>query len=658
MQSLLESVLLVPTVLVVVLAFGAVIRRLLGVRLGPVRTVLAAVLALLLAEPLLTTFLPDPQRAEPATALLFGALALACASAASMAVIVVAEVVVPEGSLPGPVEVWRGGRSRAARARRYAQILRIAVRQGLGRFLRGRRHTGLRTSAERRDLARSLRRALDEGGVTFVKLGQQLSTRRDLVPREFAEELAALQDEAAPVAWEQVRAVIAAELGRPVEAVFAAVDPVPLAAASVAQVHAARLADGTDVVLKVQRPGIAAVVERDLDILLTLAATLEDRTSWGRTLGLLGLAAGFADALREELDFTTERDNLAAMAAALGASPCRGVRVPVPHADLSTGRVLVMERLAGTPVGAAQPALVALGPDGRSRVAGALLATVLDQMLDHGLFHVDLHPGNVLLRPDGSLGLLDLGSVGRLDSTTRAAFGRLMAALGSADSLTAGDALLELLDRPAEIDERELERALGALIVRYTAPGASVGAAAFTALFRLVTAHRLPIPAQVAAVFRTFATLEGTLALIAPGFDLVAEARAAGRSRVAQTLTPQRLRRSAEEELSALLPLLRRLPRRVDRIADAVEHGRLAVNVRLFADARDRRLVTGLVHLTLTAVLGAVAGVMAVLFLALSGGPQVTDTVRLFPVFGYGLLVVCVVLVLRVLVVVLRQDRV
>jgi ubiquinone biosynthesis protein len=137
----------------------------------------------------------------------------------------------------------------------------------------------------------------------------------------------------------------------------------------------------------------------------------------------------------------------------------------------------------------------------------------------------------------------------------------------------------------------------------------------------------------------------------------VAEARAAGRMRVAQALTPQRLRRSAEEELSALLPLLRRMPRRADRIADAVEHGRLAVNVRLFADARDRRLVTGLVHLTLTAVLGAVAGVVAVLFLDMSGGPQVTDTLRLFPVFGYGLLVVFAVLVLRVLVVVLRQDR-
>jgi ubiquinone biosynthesis protein len=215
---------------------------------------------------------------------------------------------------------------------------------------------------------------------------------------------------------------------------------------------------------------------------------------------------------------------------------------------------------------------------------------------------------------DGSLGLLDLGSVGRLDSSSRRAFGRLLAALGSADSLTASDALLELLDRPDEIDERDLERAMGSLIVRYTAPGATLGAAAFTALFRLVTAHRLPIPAQVAAVFRTFATLEGTLGVIDPDFDLVTAARSAGRDRVVQSLIPERLRRSAEDEFAALLPVLRRLPRRVDRIADAVEHGRVTVTVRLFADGRDRRIVTEWVHLGLTTALCAAAGLMAVLF--------------------------------------------
>jgi ubiquinone biosynthesis protein len=655
--TFLDALLLISSTVLTVLVFGAVIRRLLGVRPGPVRTLLAAVLALLVAGPLLQAFLPAPEEADTTTAVLFFLLAVCCASLLAMVVLVIAEVVVPDGSLPGPIELWRGWRARVVRTRRYVQVLRIALRHGLGRFLRGRRHLGVASPAARRDLARSVRRAMDDGGVTFVKLGQQLSTRRDLVPVEFAEELSRLQDQAAPVPWPEIRVVLTAEFGRPVEEVLAWVEEAPLAAASVAQVHAARLPDGTDVVVKVQRPGIAAVVERDLDILRHLARMLESRTDWGRSMGVVQLATGFSDAVREELDFTTERDNLRAMAAAVAASPCRGVRVRVPEPVLSTARALVMERLIGRPLGAAGHALAAMGMQERRALAGALLATVFDQVLDHGLFHVDLHPGNVLLLDDGTLGLLDLGSVGRIDGTTRLAFARLLGAVGSGDSLTAGDALLELVDRPEEIDERALERALGGLIVRYAAPGATMGADVFAALFRLVTAYRLSIPPQVAALFRTFATLEGTLALLDPAFDLVGAARETARGRFASSLTPERLRRSAEEELVALLPILRRFPRRVDRIADAAEHGRLTVNVRSFADSRDRRWLTGLVHQALLTVIGASAGVMAALLLGTQGGPSLTDTIRLFPVLGYALLIISAVLVLRVLVAVFRYEQ-
>ncbi len=184
---------LVVATLLTVLAFGAVIRRLLGVRVGLVRTTLAGLTALLVAGPLLQAMLPDGSEVPLGTALMFGALAVCGASVVAMVAVVVAEVIVPDGSLPGPIELWRSWRSRLARTRRYAQVLRIALRHGLGRFLRGQRHGGLESSTSRRELARSLRRALDEGGVTFVKLGQQLSTRRDLIPTEFADELAKLR---------------------------------------------------------------------------------------------------------------------------------------------------------------------------------------------------------------------------------------------------------------------------------------------------------------------------------------------------------------------------------------------------------------------------------------------------------------------------------
>ncbi|WP_255657313.1 AarF/ABC1/UbiB kinase family protein [Actinoplanes sp. L3-i22] len=648
MTKAFSVLLFIPFLAVTVLAFAAVIRRLLGVRVGPGRTLLAGVLATLVTSPILAALAPpDP---GSVTALEGTLLVLAAASIAAllaMTALVVLEVLLPAGSLPGPVETWRGLRRRVERTRRYSTIVRIALRHGLGRFLRGPARPGPTSAAARRKLARSLREALDEGGVTFVKVGQLLSTRRDLLPAEFVEELTALQDRAAPVPWAEIAPALAG-LG----AGLAEVDEQPLAAASVAQVHAARLADGTPVVVKVRRPGVAAVVERDLDILLRLAGVLEARTSWGRSLGVRRLALGFADALREELDFTVERDNLQTMAAALATSPGRGVEVPFAYAELSSERVLVMRRLPGTPLGAAGTVLDGLDDERRHRIAAGLLDSLLDQVLVHGIFHADLHPGNLLVAADGSLGMLDLGSVGRLDAVTRAAVGRLLAAVGRGDAVGASDALLDLADRNEDVDERDLQRALGMLLVRYAAPGSSAGVAAVSALLRTFTAYGLGVPAPVAAVFRAFATLEGTLGLLRPGFDLIAQARESGSRRILGTFAP----RAVEEELVALLPMLRGLPRRLDRLGDAAENGRLRLNVRLFSDDQDRRVVTGLVHQALLTVIGAAAGVMATLLLGSGDGPRVTASVGLFPVLGYGLLVVSVVLVLRVLAIILRRD--
>ncbi len=647
-----------------VVGLVAIVRRLLGVHVSFLRSAVAAAAALVIARPLLDSLIDEPPvsggpAGEPVTTelLLYLALLTVFAFVVAMVLIVIAEVLVPDGSVPGPLDLWRSGRARLSRSGRYVEILRIATRHGLARFLRGRRHLALGTSAERRELARALRRALEDGGVTFVKLGQQLSTRHDLLPEEFTGELAQLQDGAAAIPWEQVREQVRLETGRDPEELFAEVDPTPLASASIAQVHAARLLTGERVVVKVQRPGIGHDVDRDLDIVSRLAATLDGRTDWARALGVRELAAGFAAALREELDFRIERDNMLGVAAGLADADGRHIRVPVPVAELSGGRVLVMERLDGVPLGSAEPVLARLGPEERRRIAHTLLRTVIDQLLQTGIFHVDLHPGNVLVAGDGTLGMLDLGSVGRLGAKTRRAMAQFLAAIGTGDSVAATDALLELVERPEIVDERSLEQALGVLILRFTAGGSVDGAAAFTSLFGLINDYRLGVPPEVAAVFRAMATLEGTLRAIDPGYDLVTEARAMGRKRIAAQLAPTHLKDTMEQELGALLPILRRLPHRVDRIADAVEHGRLSANVRLFADARDRRIVTNLVHRTLLTVLAATAGMMAVVLFTIKGGPMVTGQTSLYTVLGTSLFLVSVVLVLRVLLIVLRREE-
>jgi ubiquinone biosynthesis protein len=647
------AVLIVVSVVGIVGGFALLARRLLGLRFGMVRLLVAGLAAFAVAGPIARAVTgPLPATGDAATPVWFLILIAACALVVAMVFLVVAEALVPSGSLPGPMELRRELRGRIARARRYSQISRILVRHGLGPYLRGRRRAELDTPAGRQRLARSVRQALEEAGVTFVKLGQVLSTRPDLLPHEFVEELGQLQDHVAPAAWDQVEQALTAELGAPVDEVFARFDRRPLAAASVAQVHAAQLRSGVEVAVKVQRPGIRVVVERDLDIVARLARTLEGRTRWARSIGTRELALGFAGAVREELDFRIEAANMAGVAASADGA----VRIPTPYRPLCGERVLVMQRLDGTPLKAAEPVIAERGLD-RDTLARALLECVLRQIMLSGVFHADPHPGNVLVLADGRLGLLDFGSVGRLDRLLRAALQRLLLAMDRGDALGASDALLEVMLRPDEVDQERLERALGQFMARYLNPGASPGVRMFSDLFRIVSAYGLSVPPEVAAVFRALATLEGTLAQLSPGFNLVAEARLFAGREGPERLDPASARQLVADELATLLPMLRRLPRRVERIASAAEHGRLSVHVRLFADQRDRRHLTGLLNQVLLTILAATAGIMAVLLLGAPGGPEVTTTVSLYQLLGYNLLVVCAILALRVLVLIFRPDR-
>jgi ubiquinone biosynthesis protein len=271
-----------------------------------------------------------------------------------------------------------------------------------------------------------------------------------------------------------------------------------------------------------------------------------------------------------------------------------------------------------------------------------------------GIFHADPHPGNVLLGEDGQLALLDFGSVGRLDSALRASLQRLLLAVDRGNAAWLADTLLDIARRPDELDEVALERALGQLLARHVKPGLTPDVRMFTDLVRILADHGLSVPPDIAGAFRALATIEGTLTGLAPGFDILDEARAFATRHLAGQLSPNALRASAADELPALLSIMQRLPRRLDRLTDALQDGRLSVRVRLLADDRDRRYVTSLAHQFILAFLAAATGIMAALMLGLHGGPKVTHTVTLYAFFGYCLLVFAGVLALRVLVLVFR----
>ncbi len=635
-------------------------RRLLGLPVGALRALIAGLLGFIVGEILGSAL----RASQPGHLAAFLTVALGVPLIVAMVFIVLAEALVPSGTLPQPLELIQGTRRAISRARRYSQITRIAVRHGLGPYLRGRRSRDAAISG-RAALAVSLRRALEEGGVTFTKLGQLLSTRSDLLPEEFIAELSRLQDRAEPAPWEQVQELIAASIGMPAGEAFAELATEPAAAASIAQVHKARLrcddGPGAEVAVKVQRPGIRATVEQDLDILLRLAYRLEDRARWARAVGVVGVVGGFAAAIREELDFRVEARNMAAVAAtwadqqrAIGGSVV--VVLPGVHARLSTEHVLTIDWLDGINLRAAGQRIDEGGLD-RPALARALLRSMVFQITEGGVFHADPHPGNIMLLRDGRLALLDFGSVGRLDGQQRSALQDLLIALGRADPAALRDALLELVTRPDEVDELQLERALGQFLARHLAGGAGAAATSemFTDLFRLASRFALAIPPAIATVLRTLGTLEGTLTLLTTGVDIASEAREYAAARVAGQVSARAVRKSATDELMSVLPVLRRLPRRFDRITNAVEQGRLSLNVRLLADERDRRVVTDLANQFLLTILGAASGIMGALLLGVSSGPKVAQDVSLSALIGYNLLIVTAVLVLRVLFTIFRR---
>ena len=551
-------------------------------------------------------------------------------------------------SIPHPVKALK---RRGRRVSRYAQITRIAIRNGLGPSLGLGRHTE-DGQARQVPFARRLRHSLEECGGMFVKLGQVASTRSDLVSPPVAEELSHLQDNVAPAPPEGVRELLEEELDAPVEEVFAEFDWKPLAAASIGQAHRARLHSGQQVIVKVQRPGVADSVHRDLDVLDQLATMVEQRTAWGAEYRVSDLADEFAERLREELDFEIEARNASDIAANLDGDG--KVRIPTVFHDLTTRRVLVMEWLDGLSVRETD-AIDELGFDRRA-LAEELLRCMMQQMLVDAQYHADPHPGNVMVLRDGCLGLIDFGAASRIDPLQQTAIRDVMVGVSQRDADVLRQAVLQVATLRRDVDDEELERALSRFMTRHLGPGMVPSAAMFNDLLQLFFTFGINLPPELSTFFRALITLEGTLTTLSPGYPVIDRAEAIAGEWMRARLAPSTLEELAREELVRMGPTLRRLPRRLDRMASQIERGNLRARVSLFADPHDERVVTKLVNRTVLALAGGVVGLIGAILVGTKGGPPFAGDTSLYQFFGYFSLFCSVVLIMRVIVSVLHDG--
>ena len=549
----------------------------------------------------------------------------------------------------------RAVRRRVDVIRRYRELLGLIRAQGFGPLL----GAGGKAERQAEPVGVRLRRVLEQAGGVYVKLGQIAATRVDLLPPGVCDELATLQNRAPSEPPDGVRAVIEAELG-PVDEVFARFDWEPLAAASIGQTHTARLPSSEEVVVKVQRPGIAEVMERDLAALGLLARLAERRTALGRSLRSGEVLDQFARSLRAELDFRGEVRSMVDMAALVAADQAGGdgdraggrppVRVARVFPDLCTARVLVQERFDGFTVGDVHE-LAASDVD-RGALASGLLRTVLRQVLTYGFFHADPHPGNVFVLRDGTLGLIDFGAVGRLDPIQRAAVVDMFGAMVRSDVPMLRDAIERVTDLGDAPSGDQLERTLARLVAESVRPGGQVSPTALQDLVPALAGLGITLPGDLVLLTRALVTLDGTIGVLAPGMSVVSAALEVAGPAAEAPVDPEEMIR--QELLTAALRL-RHLPDRIDRLATLATRGDL--RLRTVASEDERRLVRTLVDRALLAVVGAAMLLTSGLLLSApeAGRARVGDT-SLLDVLGYGGLLAGTVLVLRAVGAVARDG--
>ncbi len=522
---------------------------------------------------------------------------------------------------------------------RMQDVVSILIRYGFGDLMQRLGLVGLLASAGKvlplgrtEEIARlpppeRVRRAMEEMGPSFIKLGQVLATRVDIFPEDWIEAFGQLQSNAPPIAFDLIRKRMAEELGADPDDVFAFVDPKPLAAASIAQVHRARLRDGTEVVIKVRRPGIRNIIDADMRLLQRIAHIIENESVELARYQPVAVVQQFRHSLRVELDLATECHHAERIAAELEEDS--GVVIPKVYWEWTSARMNVQGLIEGHRASD----LTALDQAGIDRrlIAKRGARAFFRMMFENGFFHAGPHPGNVFCLPEDRIGLIDFGMVGRLSTRRRTQIVSLLFGMVQRDAEQVSEILLEWT-QDSEVREEVLVQDVDAFVDRYhSVPLSELDLGAMMLdIAALLREHHLALPPDLALMIKVFLTLEGLGRRLDPDFDMASEAQPYLRQSMIKRYSPQSMASQGWRALGDTLDIVSGLPQDIKRILRSARKGQVGVNVDIsqlkhFGEQVDHsanRLTVGVV--TASLIVGSSIA------LTVDGGPALLG----LPVFG------------------------
>ncbi|WP_406677585.1 ABC1 kinase family protein [Moorella sp. ACPs] len=532
-------------------------------------------------------------------------------------------------------------RRRYVHLHRYRQVVNVLARYGFGYLLDQLGLGELILRQPRREAPLSpgarLRLALAELGPTFIKLGQILSTRPDLLPPEIIAELARLQDQVPPFPFAEVKQTVEKELGQPLEQLFHEFDPEPLAAASIGQVHRATLPEGDQVIVKVQRPGIAEQVRVDLEILFDLARLAQRHTAYGQIYDFTRMVEEFARSMEGEVDYTREgrhadrlRENLAGNAQ---------VYIPAVYWDYTTVRVLTQEYVEAVKLNDLKE-IDRRGYD-RRRIAINLTGAIYQQIFVDGFFHGDPHPGNLAVLPGEVIVFMDFGLMGVLSEERQEQFINLMLGIIRRRSQDVLRTLLAMGVVPDGVDRAALKHDIETLRDRYyhlPLSQISLGRAV-EELLQLAFKYRLRLPPELTLLAKTLITLEGLARKLDPTLELAELAEPYGRELLRRRFSAGALWQALADNLSFTWEMLQHLPRQLQHIVDMLEGGELTLKIELLNLRSLVRQMDRIINkLTMSVVLLAFSIIMASLIISTALGAPGNSLFFRLPTleFGFG----------------------